>query len=162
MHGREATWRGKWRCQCAMYRRRGCMVARDAGRWSADLAEAACNAIVGHPEGCWVEFVKDPAAVRRWLGRLVVVRQREPASLCSLTLCIRLLLWCVRYWSSTRMVFVPPYYLLTALLRVGLMRLELSTQMLPLRMRLPLGSRPANFFYHRHIIDIGVYAYLRG
>ena len=49
-------------------------LARDAGRWSADLAEAACNAIVGHPEGCWADFVSDPAAVRRWLCHLVAVR----------------------------------------------------------------------------------------
>ena len=64
--------------QCMVERRRGgesgvasvqCVegeavwLARDAGRWSADLAEAACNAIVGHPEGCWEDFVADPAAV---------------------------------------------------------------------------------------------------
>jgi len=38
-------------------------AARDAGRWSAEIADAACNAIVGHPDGRWEEYVENPAAV---------------------------------------------------------------------------------------------------
>eukprot|EP01046_Picozoa_sp_COSAG06_P061750 COSAG06_NODE_13671_length_1233_cov_0.944444_2_plen_152_part_00 len=38
--------------------------ARDAGRWPADLADAACGAIVSHAE-CdhWEDLVQNPAAI---------------------------------------------------------------------------------------------------
>ena len=64
--------------QCMVERRRGgesgvvsvqCVEgdavweARDAGRWSGDLADAACASIIGHPEGRWEDYVENPAAV---------------------------------------------------------------------------------------------------